>query len=78
MKGRHDKVWYRIKSKYPNAKIVNSSFTATLDEYDRVVVKMKRSGAKSYPSFNSDGEMKDKLPKTIKRKSWSYYRTNSR
>ena len=27
---------------------------------------MKRSGAKSYPSFNSDGEMKDKLPKTIK------------
>ena len=63
---RRDDAWERIREKYPKVNPANSSFTADIDEYDRVVVKLKRRSGKSYPLFKSDGEPNDKLPKTIK------------
>ena len=33
---KRDEAWDRIKRKFPNINPANSSFTATLDEYDRV------------------------------------------
>ena len=63
---RRDDAWERIREKYPKVNPANSSFTSDIDEYDRVVVRMKRKGGKSYPLFRSDGELNDKLPKTIK------------
>ena len=61
-----DDAWERIKRKYQKVNPVKSSFTASLDEFDRVVVRMNRKGGKSYPLFKPDGELNDKLPKTIK------------
>ena len=58
--------WERIREKYPKVNPANSSFTADIDEYDRVVVRTKRKGGRSYPLFRSDGEPNEKLPKTIK------------
>ena len=62
---KRDEAWDRIKRKFPNINPANSSFTATLDEYDRVVVRLKRDRGKYHPLFNSDGEVNEKLPKTI-------------
>ena len=62
---KRDEAWDRIKRKFPNINPANSSFTATLDEYDRVEVRLKRGGGKYHLLFNSDGEVKEKLPKTI-------------
>ena len=63
---RRDDAWERIREKYPKVNPANSSFTSDIDEYDRVVVRMKRKGGKSYPLFKPDGELNEKLPKTIK------------
>ena len=63
---RRDDAWERIQEKYPKVNPANSSFTSDIDEYDRVVVRMKRKGGKSYPLFKPDGELNEKLPKTIK------------
>ena len=62
---KRDEAWDRIKRKLPNINPANSSFTATLDEYDRVEVRLKRGGGKYHLLFNSDGEVNEKLPKTI-------------
>ena len=62
---KRDEAWDRIKRKFPNINPANSSFTATLDEYDRVKVRLKRDGGKYHLLFNSDGEVNEKLPKTI-------------
>ena len=62
---KRDEAWDRIKRKFPNINPANSSFTATLDEYDRVEVRLKRDRGKYHLLFNSDGEVNDKLPKTI-------------
>ena len=62
---KRDEAWDRIKRKFPNINPANSSFTATLDEYDRVEVRLKRDGGKYHLLFNSDGEVNKKLPKTI-------------
>ena len=62
---KRDEAWDRIKRKFPNINPANSSFTATLDEYDRVEVRLKRDRGKYHVLFNSDGEVNDKLPKTI-------------
>ena len=61
-----DDAWERVKRKYPKVNPVKSSFTAALDKFDRVVVRLKRQGGKAYTLFKSDGEPNDKLPKTIK------------
>ena len=62
---KRDEAWDRIKRKFPNINPANSSFTATLDEYDRVEVRLKRGGGKDHLLFNSDGEVNEKLPKRI-------------
>ena len=66
MESKQDEAWYIIKRKFPNANTANSSFTATLDEYDQVKVKLKRMGGKSYNLLDSSGELNEKLPKKIK------------
>ena len=63
---RVEESWDRIRERYPKVNPVNSSFTADIDEYDRVVVKLKKLGSKSHILFKSDGEPNDKLPKSIK------------
>ena len=63
---RRDDAWERIREKYPKVNPANSSFTSDIDEYDQVVVRMKRKGGRSYPLFKPDGELNEKLPKTIK------------
>ena len=62
---KRDEAWDRIKRKFPNINPANSSFTATLDEYDRVEVRLKRGGGKDHLLFKPDGEVNEKLPKTI-------------
>ena len=63
---RSDDAWERIREKYPKVNPANSSFTSDIDEYDRVTVRLKRQRGKSYPLFRPDGELNEKLPKTIK------------
>ena len=62
---KRDEAWDEIRRKFPKMDPANSSFTATLDEYDRVEVRLKREKGKSYTLFNKDGEVNEKLPKTI-------------
>ena len=62
---KRDEAWDRIKRKFPNINPANSSFTATLDEFDRVEVRLKRDRGKYHLLFNSDGEVNEKLPKKI-------------
>lgn len=58
-----DEAWEKIREKYP--KVNPSKFTATMDEYGRVVVTLKKSNAKPHPLFKSTGQLNNKLPKTI-------------
>ena len=60
---KRDEAWDEIRRKFP--KVNTSKFTATLDDIGRVFVKLIREKGKSYPLFNSDGEVNEKLPKTI-------------
>ena len=61
---RIDKAWDTIKRKYPKFSPENFSFTASIDDYDRVT--LKRLGGRTYTMFKPDGELNDKLPKKIK------------
>ena len=63
--GKRDDAWDRIKRKFPNFNPANSSFTASIDKFNRVVVKLNRTGEKYHPLFSSDGEVSNKLPKSI-------------
>ena len=60
---KQDEAWDRIKRKFP--KVNTTKFTATLDEFDSVRVKLIRKGGKDAPLFNKDGEVNEKLGKTI-------------
>ena len=60
---KRDKAWAEIKRKFP--KVNTSKFTSTLDDIGQVFVKLIREKGKSYPLFNKDGEVNDKLPKTF-------------
>ena len=60
---KRDEAWDEIRRKFP--KVNTSKFTATLDDIGRVFVKLIREKGKSYPLFNKDGEVNDKLPKTL-------------
>ena len=60
---KRDEVWDEIRRKFP--KVNTFKFTATLDDIWRVFVKLIRSNSKYSPLFNSDGEVNEKLPKTI-------------
>ena len=61
---KRDEAWDKIRRKFP--KVNTSKFTATSDDIGRVFVKLIRSNSKYSPLFNKDGELNDKLPKTIK------------
>ena len=61
---KRDEAWDEIRRKCP--KVNTSKFTATLDDIGRVFVKLIREKGKSYPLFNKDGEVNEKIPKTIK------------
>ena len=52
-----------IKRKFPNAD--TSKLTSKIDEYERVFVRLIRDKGKYHLLFNSDGEVNEKLPKTI-------------
>ena len=52
-----------IKRKFPNSD--TSKFTSKIDEYERVFVRLIRHKGKYHLLFNSDGEVNEKLPKTI-------------
>ena len=60
---KRDKAWERIKRKFP--KVNTTKFTATLDEFDRVRVKLIRKGGKDAPLLKENGEVNEKLGKTI-------------
>ena len=60
---KRDKAWDEIRRKFP--KVSTSKFTATLDDIGRVFVKLIRSNAKPAPLFNKDGEVNEKLKKTV-------------
>ena len=60
-----DDAWEIIKSKFPNANTDGSSFTATLDEFGRVMLRLNRIDGKYHPLFKSNGKLNDKLPKKI-------------
>ena len=60
---KRDEAWDEIRRKFP--KVNTSKFTATTDDIGRVFVKLIREKGKSYPLFNKDGELNDKLSKTI-------------
>ena len=60
---KRDEAWDEIRRKFP--KVNTTKFTATLDDIGRVFVKLIRSNSKYSPLFNSDGEVNEKLPKTI-------------
>ena len=59
-----DEVWDEIRGKFP--KLDTTKFTATSDDNGRVLVRLIRINSKYSPLFNKDGELNDKLPKTIK------------
>ena len=52
-----------IKRKFPNAD--TSKFTSKIDEFGRAIIRLIRDGGKYHLLFNSDGEVNEKLPKTI-------------
>ena len=62
---KRDEAWDRIKRKFPKINPAKSSFTATLDKFYRVVVRLKRTNGQYHLLFNSDGEVDEELPKTI-------------
>ena len=58
-----NKAWAEIKRKFP--KVDTTKFTAIIDEYDRVKVRLIRKGGKPALLFKPDGEVNKKLPETI-------------
>ena len=60
-----DEAWDKIQRKFKNVNTTNSLFPARVDEYDRVMVRLTGNRGKSYRLFKADGELNDKLPKTI-------------
>ena len=60
-----DAAWEKIKERFSKAKKADSSFTADLDIAGNVELKLGRGNAKPHPLFKLNGELNDKLPKTI-------------
>ena len=52
---KRDKAWAEIKRKFP--KVDTTKFTAIIDEFDRVKVRLMRKGGKPALLFKSDGEV---------------------
>ena len=64
MEIEQDEAWAKIRSRFP--KVDTSKFTAKLNEFKQVVVKLLRKGSKPYVLFKGDDELNDGLPDTIK------------
>ena len=60
-----DDAWEIIKRKFPNVDTAESSFTATLDEFRRPLVRLNRVNGDYHLLFDKHGKLKKKLPKTI-------------
>ena len=60
---KRDEAWDEIRRKFP--KVNTFKFTATLDGFDRVQVKLIRKGGKPALLFKENGEVDEELPKTI-------------
>ena len=60
---KRDEAWDRIKRKFP--KVNTTKFTATLNDIGQVFVKLIRSNASPKPLFKENGEVNEKLRKTI-------------
>ena len=60
---KRDKAWDRIKREFPEVK--TNKFNATLDKNDRVKVRLMRDNGKYPFLFKTDGEVNEKLGKTI-------------
>ena len=62
---KRDDAWEIILSKFPKANTSNSFFTARLDEYGRVMVRLNTIKGKYHLLFKADGKLNDKLPQKI-------------
>ena len=60
---KRDKAWAEIKRKFP--KVNTSKFTATLNDIGRVFVRLIRDNGKYHPIFKENGEVNEKLGKTV-------------
>ena len=60
---KRDKAWDRIKRNFP--KVKTNKFTAIIDEFDLVKLRLMRKGGKYHLLFNKDGEVNEKVGKTI-------------
>ena len=64
MLNKQDEAWSKIQSKFLNAS--SDVFTATVDEYDQVIIKLKRKGAREHIWIGSNGKVnRSNLPPTI-------------
>ena len=64
---KRDDAWKIIHEKFPNHKTDVPPFTARIDEYGRVMLRLAtQSNAIEHELFKPNGELNDKLPKTIK------------
>ena len=61
-----DEAWEEINRKCPKFKQKNSTFTVTMDEFNRPTAKLGRANSKPHIIFGPDGEFNKKLPKTIR------------
>ena len=64
METEQDEAWAKIRSRFP--KVDTSKFTARLNQFKQVVIKLLRKGSKPYVLFKGDDELNDGLPDTIK------------
>ena len=62
---KRDDAWEIVLSKFPKANTSNSFFTARLDEYGRVMVRLNTNKGKYHLLFKADGKLNDKLPQKI-------------
>ena len=58
-----NEAWVIISGKFPKAD--PGKFVAKIDDFGRLIVRLIRSGSKFHLLFKSNGEVNDKLPKTI-------------
>ena len=60
-----EEAWDRIRKKFPKINPTAANFTAKLDKFGKVVVRLIRSNAKYHDFFNKYGEVNDKFPPKI-------------
>ena len=61
-----DAAWKKIDEKFPNRKTYVPPFTARINEFGVIEVRLNRSNRKYRSLFNKYGKLNEKLPKEIK------------